>query len=135
MSESTARFEALESRVQEVRDSHIEIVTSLKAIKWFAGIILTVMMSTAGGGIYAVITNGNRIEELSRDGHSHATQGHPELRREVVEVRTEVRGLTASVDTLSENVERYRQSNEDLLDRRSGAGNRDHRSGRSGSSR
>lgn len=136
------RLESLEDTVKEHQTHMVEMhersATIMATQRLVLKLVLACLVSALGaaGTVAATsITNRSSVEEIHRDQTQHATEGHPHLRREVVEVRTEVRGLTASIDTLSKNIEGYRQSNEDLVDRRSPSRHRSSRSTRSGSSR
>lgn len=136
------RLESLEDTVKEQQAHMVEMHERSTTIMTTQRLILKLVMACLGSALLAAatvattsITNANAVDELRRDGSRHSSEGHPNLRSEVVEVRTEVRGLTASIDALSENIEGYRQSNENLMDRRGSARHRSSRSNRSSSSR
>lgn len=136
------RLESLEADVKEQQAHMVEMHERSSAImatqKLVLKLVLACLVSALGaaGTVAATsINNRGRVEEIMRDQHQHASQGHPGIRREVAEVRTEVRGLSVSIQSLNENIEGYRQSNENLLDGRSSPRYRSSRSNRGGSSR
>lgn len=124
-----------QAHMVEMHERSTAIMTTqsltLKLVMACLGVAITAAVTVATTGV----TNANAVEELRRDGSQHSGQGHPSLRREVAEVRTEVRGIAVSISALSDNIERYRESNENLVDGRSGSSHRSGRGSRSGTPR
>lgn len=109
-------LEKHDSQIDEMSDRNVSLMAQQKVQRRIAYSILSSVLALSAFVVSNVITNKNAVDELRRDNESHGAQGHPELREAVVEVRTEVRALTSSVDRLNDNIDQWRRTHaQDLM--------------------
>lgn len=128
------RLEKLEERTEEIeaaiRQSAIHvtemhertesIMRGQTTVRNLVFAVLATALTGAAAVTVKAYTNETEIGALRGEAVKHTAEGHPGLRREVAEVATEVRTITVSIGDLGERLDRYRESNNEIL-RHSGA--------------